>query len=220
VRTVYYGGEAAWHEPTPSERATARARLGQAEARPLVAFVGGFGFDERKGFDSLWQAWRALCADPAWDADLVAAGGGCGLATWRDRVNRAGLDRRLRLLGFTDRVYDVLAAADLLVSPTRYEPYGLNVQEAVCRGVPALVSACAGVTEQYHPALTSLVLPDPDDWCDLAKRLRRWRAEVAGWRGQFRKLTETLRAYSWRAMAAKIVSLAEDHRTTCAAPGP
>jgi glycosyltransferase involved in cell wall biosynthesis len=115
----------------------------------------------------------------------------------------------VRLLGFTDRVFDVLAAADLLVSPVRYEPYGLNVQEAVCRGVPALVTACAGVTEQYPANLADMVLPDPEDWRDLAARLRRWHADRQGWRDRFRPLGAALRAHTWRAMAEQLVGLAE-----------
>ena len=70
---------------------------------------------------------------------------------------------------------EVLRACDALVSPVHYEAYGLNVQEAICCGLPALVSASAGIAEQYPAALADLLLPDPDDPADLAARLRRWR---------------------------------------------
>jgi hypothetical protein len=209
VRTLYYGGEATWHPATQEECAVARARLGQAAGRPLALFLGGLGHDERKGFDTLWRVWAALCADPAWDADLLVAGAGAASGQWEARIAAAGLTRRVRLLGFTDRVFDLLAAADLLVSPVRYEPYGLNVQEAVCRGVPALVSARAGVVEQFPPDLAEMVLPDPDDAGGLAVRLRRWRADVDGWRRRFAPLGAALRARGWDTMAAEIVALAE-----------
>jgi glycosyltransferase involved in cell wall biosynthesis len=209
VHTVYYGADSSWGPPSVEERATARAWLDQPEGRPLAVFVGGFGHDERKGFDSLWQAWQALCRQSDWDVDLLALGGGARLAYWQERVAQAGLGRRIRLLGVSDRVHDALAAADLLVSPVRYEPYGLNVQEAVCRGVPALVSARAGATEHYLASLSDMILPDPDDWRDLAQRLRSWRADIAGWRERSRFLSDTLRRYTWREMAARIVSLAE-----------
>src|SRR5439155_10281658 len=124
------------------------------------------------------------CADSAWDADLVMAGGGRAADDVAASVGREGLGDRVRLVGFTDRVFDLLAAADLLVSPVRYEPYGLNVQEAVCRGVPAVVSRVAGVAEQYTPDLADAVLADPDDPGELADRLRRWRADVPGWRAR------------------------------------
>jgi glycosyltransferase involved in cell wall biosynthesis len=209
VRTLYLGGESAWRPATEAERAAARARLGQGEGRPLVLFLGGLGHDERKGFDTLWRAWAALCADPAWDADLLVAGGGAAAGRWAARVATAGLTRRVRLLGFTDRVSDLLAAADLLVSPVRYEPYGLNVQEAVCRGVPALVSGRAGVVEQFPPDLAGMVLLDPEDAADLAARLRRWRADADGWRRRFAPLGAALRARGWERMAEELVALAD-----------
>jgi glycosyltransferase involved in cell wall biosynthesis len=223
VYTLYLGGEAAWHPATDAERAAARARLGLEAGRPLVLFLGGLGHDERKGFDTLWRAWSALCADPAWDAELLVAGGGAAASQWEARVVAAGLSRRVRLLGFTDRVFDLLAAADLLVSPVRYEPYGLNVQEAICRGVSALVSARAGVVEQFLPELAEMILPNPDDTADLAVRLWRWRADVDGWRNRFEPLGRKLRTRGWDTMARELVQLVEEDRWPldfAAAPAP
>lgn len=209
TRAIYYGCESHWTPATPAERTAARQWLGVASDRKLAVFVGGFGYDERKGFDTLFEAWRQLCREPAWDVDLIAAGGGRTLDVWRRRIAAAGLESRIRLLGFTDRVYDLLAAADLLVSPTRYEPYGLNVQEAICRGVPALVSGRAGVAGQYPPELFDMILPDPGDWADLATRLRAWRGRIAAWPVAFIGLGQMLRSRTWPQMAADIVEAAE-----------
>lgn len=209
VHCVYLGSMPGWQPPTLAERSAARTWLEQPAQRPLAVFVGGFGTDERKGFDTLWHAWRWLCERGDWDVDLVGVGDGRALTSWRQRTAAAGLTARVRLLGATDRVFDLLAAADLLVSPVRYEPYGLNVQEAICRGVPALVSACAGVAERYPPELADAILSDPDDWRELAERLLRWRADMQGWRERFRPLGDMLRSYSWDEMAARIVAFAE-----------
>lgn len=208
VRTVYLGCGAEWQPVTPEQRNAARSRFALPPQRPLVAFAGALGHDSRKGFDTLWSAWRSLCASPDWDADLIVAGGGRALPRWRREVVAAGLESRVRLLGFTDRVVEVLAAADLLVSPARYEAYGLNVQEALCCGVPAIVSGTAGVAERYPAELGELLLPDPGDVGDLVARLRRWRADIAGWKRRVAPLGAALRAWSWRDMAAQIVAAA------------
>ena len=113
----------------------------------MAVFIGSIGHDRRKGCDVLLEAWRRLCSDPQWDVDLVVAGSGSALGMYREQVSQWKLQDRIRMLGFCDRVRDLLAAADLLVSPVRYEAYGLNVQEAICRGVPAIVSSAAGVAE-------------------------------------------------------------------------
>ena len=128
---------------------------------------------------------------------------------WRTRIQESGLSERVRLLGFSNQIRSLLAAADLLVSPVRYEAYGLNVQEAICRGIPALVSASAGVAERYEPGLTPMLLPDPENVDDLVERLLAWRSKKEEWRARFEPLSNRLRSRSWRDTAADFVSIVE-----------
>lgn len=210
VHTVYLGSNPDWHEVTPRLRAQARARLGCGGEGPVAAFVGGLGRDDRKGFDTMLAAWTILCADPQWDVDLIVAGGGRGVESWTHRVERAGLAHRIRMLGFTERVDEVLAAADVLVSPVRYEAYGLNVHEAICCGVPAIVSGCAGVAERYPAQLGGLLLRDPGDAGELVERMRGWRQSVDAWRESVKPLTAEFRSRSWEAMAKEFVTLVQN----------
>lgn len=212
IHTIYLGTDSTWKVLTPERRKAARAWLEVPSGRPLVAFVGALGYDSRKGFDILWRAWIDLCGLAEWDADLVVAGGGRALPDWRREAARSGLGGRVRFLGFTERVSDVLAASDLLVSPARYESYGLNVQEALCCGVPAIVSAGAGVAERYSSDLSPLLLPDPVDACDLAARMLHWRRDMAGWRKRLEPTMHVLRTYTWNDMASRIVNLAESSK--------
>jgi glycosyltransferase involved in cell wall biosynthesis len=207
VRTVYLGGGAG--PATARERAVARRWLGVEEGRPLVLFAGALGHDHNKGFDTLWRAWRELSSRPEWDAQLLVAGGGRGLERWRARVAEAGLTDGVRFLDFSERLPEVLAACDLLVSPVRYESYGLNVHEAVCRGVPALVSRGAGVAERYTDPLSEMLLPDPEDAADLSARLVNWRRSLESWKEEFAPLAFELGRRTWADVAAEFVALAE-----------
>lgn len=207
VQTVYLGGDV--RPASAGERVRARRWLGVDENRAVVIFAGALGHDRNKGFDTLWRAWRELSAGGGWDALLLVAGGGRGLDAWRARVEGAGLAGGVRFLDFTERLAEVLAAGDLLVSPARYEAYGLNVHEAVCRGVPALVSRGAGVAERYPASLSEMLLPDPEDAADLAARLRTWRGSVEGWREAFAPLAARLSRRGWGDVAAEFVALAE-----------
>jgi glycosyltransferase involved in cell wall biosynthesis len=217
VHTIYYGSGSEWRRLTPETRKAARAWLEVTPERPIVAFVGGLGYDSRKGFDTLWRAWTSLCGSAGWDADLVVAGGGRTIERWQTEVGRLGLGARVRFLGFTERIPDVLAASDLLVSPVRYESYGLNVHEALCSGVPVIVSANAGVAERFLPEAAQLLLPDPEDADDLAARMMNWRSDIVGWKRRIEATTRRLRAHTWNDMARQIVSLAERQETawTC-----
>lgn len=209
VRALYLGSDEAHGAVTAAERAEARRWLSIPEGRLLVVFAGALGHDQNKGFDTLWAAWESLCARGGWDADLLVAGEGRGLGAWRARVASAGLGGRVRLLGFTERLSEVYAAADLLVSPVRYEAYGLNVHEAICRGVPALVSGRAGVAERYPAELREMILPNPEDADDLARRLRRWSADPLGWKERFAPLAAVLRRHTWEDMARQLVAFVE-----------
>ena len=104
----------------------------------------------------------------------------------------------------------MLAAADVLVSPVRYEAYGLNVQEAICCGVPAIVSACAGVAERYPAQLSGLLLRDPDDVGELVERIRGWRESIDAWKESVKPLAAELRSRSWEAMANEFVTLVQN----------
>ena len=210
VHTIYLGANDDWKTITTERRMRIRAQYGIRPERPLVIFVGAMGYDEHKGYDTLWAAWKALCADPGWDGELIAAGGGRALPTWRKAVAAAGLERRVRLIGFVDNVPNLLAAADLLVSPVRYESYGLNVQEALACGVPAIVSAAAGVAERYPAEMNELLLRDPEDARELVTRIRNWRRRIEEFKRLTAPVTERLRAYSWDDMAARIAGLAGD----------
>ncbi len=209
TRVVYYGSDAdVFAPPTASERLDARRALGVSGDRPLVGFVGALG-DRRKAFDSVFAAWIDCCRDARWDADLVVVGAGAELPAWRERVASAGLTARMRFLGFREDVPKILAAVDAIVHPARYEAYGLSVHEAICRGVPAVVSRSAGVAELYPAGLADLLIDDPEDSGEIASRLRTWRSRLEHWRDQTEPLSAALRARPWSTMAAEIVDVVD-----------
>jgi glycosyltransferase involved in cell wall biosynthesis len=209
IHTVYYGIDPETFYPaTAEEKHQLRQRLGWAADKPIVAFIGALG-DRRKGFDTLFSAWQTLCADPNWDADLVAIGAGAELSLWQKRAIEVGLSHRIHFLGFRPDVPDLLRAVDCLVAPTRYEAYGLGVHEALCCGLPAIVSATAGIAERYPSQLVDLLLPHAEDAADLAARLRHWRGAIQDFSPSVNSLGKELHRYTWDNMAKSILEKAE-----------
>jgi glycosyltransferase involved in cell wall biosynthesis len=193
---------------TADEQRAARAALGIAPGRRAALFIGALG-DRRKGFDALFEAWRSLAADAAWDVDLLVAGAGGERESWERRAAGRELNATVRFLGFRRDVATVIAAADVLVHPARYEAYGLGVHEAICRGVPAIVSESAGVAERYPAWARDLLMPGAVDAAAVAAALRRWRAEADAWPARLEPFSASLRSGSWDAMAAEIAALVE-----------
>ena len=210
IHTVYLGTDSERFRPvTAFERRERRADLFPAAGEsPLVTFIGALG-DRRKGFDTVFAAWELLCANPDWDANLVVVGAGAELPRWKSRAVEAGLESRIQFLGFRTDVPAILQSSDALVAPTRYDSYGVGVQEALCCGLPAFVSQSAGVAERYPVGLHDLLIPDPDDSSDLARRLQAWRAAPERYRDALISFAQELRSYSWDRMAAQIIAVAE-----------
>jgi glycosyltransferase involved in cell wall biosynthesis len=210
VRVVYLGSDRAAAVPVaPAERERARRRLGLTPGPSVVLFVGAIGYDRNKGLDTLLAACRLLDRKDMPRTVLLVAGGG-KRAFWHRQAAALGLVDRVRFLGGVEDIPGLLAAADLLVSPTRYDAYGLAVHEALCRGVPALVSRCAGVAERYPRELSALLLNDPNDASELAERIVASLASADQLGPAVTRFGEQLRRRSWDDMAAEIVALVEE----------
>jgi glycosyltransferase involved in cell wall biosynthesis len=173
----------------------------------VLLFVGALGYEAHKGFDRLLEALAAL--GPGGEDMLLVAAGGGRIPWWRGRAEELGVAGRVRFLGHVGDVPGLLAAADLLVSPSRYEAYGLNVQEALCRGVPAIVSRSSGVAERLGPDLAELLVPDPEDAAALAGAILAWRSRREAFADAARRTGERLRAYSWSDMAEVLIRTIE-----------
>jgi glycosyltransferase involved in cell wall biosynthesis len=205
IKTIYYGIDAGvFYHAAADEREKLRLEYGWDLDRPIVTFIGALG-DRRKGFDTLFGAWKQLCTDPNWNANLVVIGVGAELPLWQQRAQTAGLVDRIEFMGFRRDVPSILRAADCLVAPTRYEAYGLGVHEALCCGLPAITTATAGVAERYSAELQDLLLPDPNHVEDLVKRLYRWQQQYPYYRQQAIDLSTSLRRHTWDDMARDII---------------
>jgi glycosyltransferase involved in cell wall biosynthesis len=210
IATIYLGIDAdVFYPAATAEREKLRTENGWDLATPLVTFIGALG-DRRKGFDTVFSAWQQLCQNPSWTGRLVVVGIGAELPRWQQRTQAEGLADRIEFLGFRRDVPSILRAADCLVAPTRYEPYGLGVHEALCCGIPAITSATAGVAERYSAELQDLLLPNPDDVADLVQRLYDWQQRHEYYRQQAIALSDRLRRYTWDDMARDIVNTIVD----------
>jgi glycosyltransferase involved in cell wall biosynthesis len=134
------------------------------------------------------------------------AGTGSERPYWIRRVAESGRGGDIRLLGFSKSVATILAAADALVSPTRFEPYGQGVHEALCCGLPAFVTRCAGIAERYPAELHDLLLDDPPDATQLFGRLLEWHKDMGGYRRRVDSFAGSLRRRTWSDMAAEFVA--------------
>lgn len=142
----------------PQRRARARAAHGYGPGDRVVLFAANEL--ERKGFDVLLEALSRLP-----DVRLLGVG---RVAPDPGALRRAGLEERVMWLGHAADMASVHAVADALVLPTRYEPWGLVVVEALGSGLPVVVSRLAGAAVAVRDGETGVLLHDPEDAGEVA----------------------------------------------------
>lgn len=107
----------------------------------------------RKG---LGEAIAALAALPQ-DVVLLVVGGGDQKA-YEQPAREAGVAGRVRFAGGTESPEAFYAAADVLVLPTRQEPWGIPIIEAMAAGVPVVTTVVAGAASVLAEAGAGIVL--------------------------------------------------------------
>ncbi len=156
---------------TAAALATPRASLATPEGAPLLLALGRLHSD--KAFDVLLAALAELPGVYCW-----LAGEGPERAALERQAVRLGLGGRLRFLGWREDTAALMAAADLLVCPSRIEPLGNVVIEAWARALPVVAAASAGpkglITEGENGLLVAL-----EDARGLAAAIGRVLAEPA-----------------------------------------
>jgi len=136
--------------PTPPhERQALRLRLGLPDDRTIVLYVGRLS--RSKGVMMLVQALPELLAR---HPDLYLVLVGSGRESWDNcepeltaYLRTQHLEAHVALPGHSDRVHEYLQAADLYVSPSDYEGFGLTIVEALACALPVVTTAVGVATQ-------------------------------------------------------------------------
>ena len=117
----------------------------------------------RKGYDRLFRALAELRRMP-WTLTVVGSTTRAPghVATLRAALRRAGLEDRVSLTGALPSAEAHWRRADLYVSASRHEGYGMAVSEAVRRGLPVITTAAGGVSTWLDPCAAVLVKNDDE----------------------------------------------------------
>jgi UDP-glucose:(heptosyl)LPS alpha-1,3-glucosyltransferase len=161
----------------------------------------------RKGLDTVIDA-LALAKNDAYR--LVVAGRDRQQPAFEARARARGVQARVTFLGGQQEVRPLYAAADCFVLPSRYEPFGSTVLEALAMGLPAIVSSHCGAAEIIEPGVNGWVC-EAGDTAGLARLMQ----SAASKRGEAlsRAARATAERYGIDAMAGSLVKLYSALRT-------
>ena len=147
---------------------------GEHDGPLRLALVGRLS--PRKGIDVALDAVGLLTAQ-GHDVTLRVAGSTFPGYEWfeeqlRERAGADDLAGRVDLLGFVHPTWPVLADSDVVLIPSRVEPFGNTAVEALLARRPVVASRTQGLAEIVRDGATGLLV-DPGDAAALAAGLAR-----------------------------------------------
>ncbi len=179
-----------------------RRKLGLPEEVTLALFVGDIR-TPRKNLDTVLHA---LVQVP--ELHLAVAGTTEG-SPYPQLAASLGLVARVHFLGYRRDVSALMQAVDLFVFPSRYEPFGLVILEAMASGLPVITATTAGGAELVTPAC-GVVLPDSDDTQALVDALSTLKRDHQGRSRMGKAARGIAEQHSWASMAQSYVDLFEE----------
>jgi glycosyltransferase involved in cell wall biosynthesis len=123
---------------------------------PVILFVGRF--DQEKNLPNLLAALGEVMARR--DAIALLCGMGPLEGEVRKWIDDGGWARRIRMLGFTDRIWSLMKRADLLVAVSWYEGQPNAVIEAAACGCPLVLSAIRAHSDCFDESAALFASPD------------------------------------------------------------
>lgn len=167
IRLIPNGVDLAVHRPAAGvERAALRERLGLPAGRFLGAFVGRL--HPVKDVDTLLEA-----AARVPDLVLVVVGDGPERGRLEARAAELQLGPRVRFLGQSQRVADVLRAADAFLLSSHGEGMSNALLEAMACGLPCLASDAVGGARELlgHDRGLLVAGGDAAAWAEAIERV-------------------------------------------------
>jgi glycosyltransferase involved in cell wall biosynthesis len=146
-------------------------------------------------------------------AEFVLVGEGPFRKEWEELARQLGIGSRTRFLGERHDITSVLAALDVVVSPSRSESLSNTILEAMAAGRPVVATRVGGNPELVRDQETGLLIPPEDEhalanalgtvlaspvltreWGENARRIAKANYTLDRARGRFEELYVALLA--------------------------
>ena len=121
---------------------------------PKIGFMGRM--EPVKGIDLLIEAADKL-KQSGLSFSMELAGGDGG--AYRETVHAKGLSEIISFPGWHDRPEEIYAHWDIFCLPSRNEPFGLSLIEAMATGIPAVASQCNGPADIIEDGVSGFLTP-------------------------------------------------------------
>jgi glycogen(starch) synthase len=190
------------HRWRTTKARTARVRDAHASTGPLIVFVGRLEWE--KGAHTLVDALPRIRRQLPGSRAVIAGRGGHADAL-ETQVRRKRLGAMVDFAGWLPEpeLNALIAAADVLVVPSIYEPFGLVALEGAALGTPLVVARTGGLAEFVEDDVTGRTF-EPGDEADLARAVCAAIDDPGASSRMARAARERLRAsHGWALLAGQ-----------------
>lgn len=203
VHTVYCG--VSEHVKRLSDASQRRPPDANPARKRSLLYVGRT--DPYKNLETLIRAFEKAMKSAPFPITLTIAGSADARYPEAPALLRTlGIEEHVRWTGYLSDA-DLVATyhnADLLVHPSRYEGFGLQVLEAMACGLPVLCSNGGSLPEVVGDAAVTLA---PDDTDGFARNIVEILANPDRAREMAQKGLQRSRLFTWQKTAAQVLSL-------------
>ncbi|MBN1823148.1 MAG: glycosyltransferase family 4 protein [Endomicrobiales bacterium] len=126
---------------------------------------------------------------------------------YRKLIERYGIKDKFVFTGPTEAIGDYYAAADAMLLPTSYEPFGLVILEAMASGLPVIVSKEAGASELILKTEDGMLLEDHRNPEEIRAKLEKLMDDERTRINIGEKARAKAAKYSWRLIAGRHIEL-------------
>lgn len=109
-------------------------------------FVTSGRLTKQKGYDRLLEAVARLQKEN-FHFEVLIIGEGEERRALEQQISHEGLERNVRLLGYMNNPFPIIAKADCFVCSSRAEGFSLVILEAMILGLPIISTNCSGPNE-------------------------------------------------------------------------
>jgi len=169
VRVIPNGVDAAYFSPAKrlALRAGARARHKLRETDFVLLLIGNDWHN--KGLSTILEVMAALRNLPM---RLLVAGQDAAASFFFETAARLGLGEQCWWETASAEALDFYAVADVYVSPSHEDSFGMPILEAMACGLPVITSLNAGVSQILSDGVDGFVLKDPGNALVLSGHLQ------------------------------------------------
>ncbi|MBF0545235.1 MAG: glycosyltransferase family 4 protein [Candidatus Riflebacteria bacterium] len=122
-----------------------------------------------KGIDTLLEAVHILALKLD-NFEIIIGGDGKEKNRLEEMAQTLGISKLVTFLGSVSSPSDFLNEIDIFAAPSREEAFGINICEAMERGLPVIASRVGGIRETIHDGWDGILI-NPNNSSELALKL-------------------------------------------------